>query len=67
MNFIVLDEIFGSQDLGRRNNIFSALAGLSNRFKQIFLITHVEEVKDMLGNVILVKRLEDGTSTAEVV
>ncbi len=67
LDFIILDEIFGSQDTGRRNNIFSALAGLGNRFKQIFLITHVEEVKDMLGNAIIVKRLDDGTSTAEVV
>ncbi len=67
MDFIILDEIFGSQDLSRRNNIFSALAGLSNRFKQIFLITHVEDVKDMLGNAIVVKRLEDGSSTAEVI
>ncbi len=67
MDFIILDEIFGSQDTYRRNKIFSALAGLGNRFKQIFLITHVEEVKDMLGNAIIVKRLDDGTSMAEVV
>ena len=67
MDFIILDEIFGSQDTDRRNKIFSALAGLGNRFKQIFLITHVEEVKDMLGNAIVVKRLDDGTSIAEVI
>lgn len=65
-NFIVLDEIFGSQDVGRRRNIFEALNGLGNRFKQMFLITHMEEVKDMMASVIVVKPVEDGTSTAEV-
>ncbi len=35
-------------------------------FAQMFLITHLEEVKDMMGNVLLVKDMEDGTSNVEV-
>ncbi|MCK4266424.1 MAG: hypothetical protein KAX31_04025, partial [Thermoplasmata archaeon] len=65
-NFVVLDEIFGSQDAGRKRSLLATLSGLSNRFKQIFLITHVEDVKELMGNVVIVKEAQDGTSTAEV-
>lgn len=66
-DLIVLDEIFGSQDANRKRTLLSTLNGLSNRFKQIFLITHVEDVKELMGNVILVSENPDGTSTASVV
>jgi exonuclease SbcC len=65
--FIVLDEVFGSQDDDRKRMLLSTLNGLSNRFKQIFLITHVEDVKELMGNVIRVSEKADGTSTVEVV
>jgi len=42
-HFIILDEIFGSQDRLRQQNIMQELYKLSSTFKQIFLITHVEE------------------------
>ena len=66
-DLIVLDEIFGSQDANRKRTLLSTLNGLSNRFKQIFLITHVEDVKELMGNVISVTDNPDGTSTAKVV
>lgn len=65
-DMIVLDEIFGSQDANRKRALLSTLNGLSNRFKQIFLITHVEDVKEIMGNIIRVSELADGTSTVEV-
>jgi exonuclease SbcC len=46
VNFIALDEIFGSQDADRRENILRIFSGLSSQFRQIFLITHIEEMKD---------------------
>ena len=61
-NFIILDEIFGSQDANRRRNIISALNLLSNRFRQIFIITHIEDVKQFVNNAISVYEIEDGTS-----
>ncbi|KYK29016.1 MAG: hypothetical protein AYK23_05335 [Candidatus Proteinoplasmatales archaeon SG8-5] len=64
--FIVLDEVFGSQDDNRKRLLLSTLNGLSNRFKQIFLITHVEDVKELMGNVMRVSEKADGTSTVEV-
>lgn len=58
--FIVLDEIFGSQDTIRKGNIMRALANLSSRFRQIFLITHVEDIKDHMEHVINVSEDESG-------
>jgi len=65
-NFIVLDEIFGSQDMFRRQNIMRALNGLSSKFRQIFLITHVEDVKDDMENIIFVTENEDSISTVKM-
>jgi exonuclease SbcC len=65
-NFIILDEIFGSQDIFRRQNIMKALSSLSTKFRQIFLITHIEDVKNDMENIILVTEKEDGISTAKV-
>ncbi len=65
-NFIVLDEIFGSQDMFRRQNIMKALNGLSSKFRQIFLITHVEDVKNDMENIIFVTENEDGISTVKI-
>jgi exonuclease SbcC len=65
-NFIILDEIFGSQDIIRRNNIMKALNGLSSKFRQIFLITHIEDVKDDMENTILVNEKEEGISIVKV-
>ncbi len=64
-NFIALDEIFGSQDEGRKNNILEALSELSNQFKQILIITHVEDVKEILPYVLTVKENSDNTVKIE--
>jgi len=61
-SFIILDEIFGSQDTLRKENILNALARLKNRFRQIFLITHIEDIKDSVENLVYVTENEDGTS-----
>ena len=61
-NFIVLDEVFGSQDVFRRQNIVDALSSFSGKFRQIFLITHLDEVKNQLENIIEVVESDDGSS-----
>ncbi|HUS56833.1 MAG TPA: SMC family ATPase [Thermoplasmata archaeon] len=66
MNFLILDEIFGSLDPSRKRNVMSALVGISGQFRQIFLITHIEEVKDLMNHVIMVEEQQDGTSSAEL-
>jgi DNA repair exonuclease SbcCD ATPase subunit len=43
---LVLDEVLESLDTGRQEATWEALERLSNRYNQIFLITHVESFKD---------------------
>ena len=65
-SFIILDEIFGSQDMVRKENILNALARLRNRFAQIFLITHIDDIKDSVENLVYVTENEDGTSELQL-
>lgn len=67
INFLVLDEIFGSQDQSRKRNIMAALSKLENQFGQILLITHIDDVKDLMQNVISVHDSNEGESVAELV
>lgn len=63
--FIILDEIFGSQDSERQRMIIEGLARLKNHFRQIIIITHIEEVKDMAENIISVYIDESGLSQVQ--
>ncbi len=63
--FIVLDEIFGSQDGLRKQAILSALSELTKRFRQILLITHVDEVKESVAQVLNIVENEEGLSHVE--
>lgn len=67
LNFLVLDEIFGSQDQSRKRNIMAALSKLENQFSQILLITHIDDVKDLMQNVISVYDSKEGESVAELI
>jgi exonuclease SbcC len=64
-SFIVLDEIFGSQDQQRKENIIKALGNLRNRFRQILLITHIDDIKDQVEVLLNVAENQDGTSRVE--
>jgi len=65
-SFIVLDEIFGSQDQQRKENILKALGNLRNRFRQIILITHIDDIKDQVEALLQVIENPDGTSRVEM-
>ncbi|MDZ7373590.1 MAG: SMC family ATPase [candidate division KSB1 bacterium] len=52
VRFVVLDEVFGSQDEERRQQILEVLNGLSHHFRQVFLITHIEGIRDMIPFVL---------------
>jgi len=65
-SFIILDEVFGSQDSERKDLIVKALANLKNRFPQIFLITHVEELRDRVEELIEVFPTGAGWSEVRV-
>ncbi len=65
-HFIVLDEIFGSQDRERRTNVLNTLGELSSQFQQVLLITHIEEIKDSMEYVIRTYEDEQGISHVEI-
>jgi exonuclease SbcC len=50
--FLVLDEVFGSLDDVRRQNVIALLRGLQDRFEQVIVITHIEGVRDGLDRVL---------------
>ena len=65
-SFIVLDEVFGSQDSERKLAILDALSELLQEFRQIILITHIEDVKDALPYALHVKEAHGGASAITI-
>jgi len=54
LSLLVLDEIFGSLDESRRQHVVGLLRRLADRFPQVILITHIEQVREGLDRVIRV-------------
>src|SRR5215211_6050989 len=65
LGFLILDEVFGSLDASRRNNVLLALERLKRSFGQIFIISHVAEVQEsaLVDEVWMLEEDEDGKST----
>jgi DNA repair exonuclease SbcCD ATPase subunit len=62
-SFSILDEVFGSQDPTRRRAIAEQLhALLRERFEQVFVITHTDDVRDHCDMTITIERDDDGIS-----
>jgi len=53
--FLIFDEIFGSQDEIRRNNLLKSLKVQENYFPQIFVITHMDNLDDGFTNKLQVE------------
>src|SRR2546429_6033109 len=51
----VVSEICGSRDWSRRQDVVSLLRRLGERFPQVILITHIEQVREGLDRVIRVE------------
>ncbi|HEY4726928.1 MAG TPA: hypothetical protein VIJ32_01810, partial [Actinomycetes bacterium] len=64
LGLLVLDEVLGALDRERRERMLDALTRLQGRFRQVLLVTHNDEVKDLLPAAIEVRRSPDRTSTA---
>ena len=63
-SFVILDEVFGSQDAGRRRMLMEQLIELSRgEFEQIFVISHTEDIIEQCSLHIGVTR-ENGISKA---
>ena len=66
-SFIILDEVFGSQDLEHREKMINMLRSLEERFPQIIAISHFSDVQGQFDNTINVIEDEMGNSRVEVV
>lgn len=63
LTLLVLDEVFGSLDDIRRDNVVELLQSLKNRFEQIIIITHVESIHDAVDNCIWID-YDESTKTS---
>ncbi|MCX6074685.1 MAG: SMC family ATPase [Campylobacterales bacterium] len=52
IGFLAFDEVFGSQDEQRRIQIMEAFHTISESYRQIFLISHETEIKEMFERVV---------------
>ena len=63
-SLLILDEVFGSLDDTRRGNVIELLRRLNDRFEQVIVITHIEQVREGLDRVLVVRFDEErGAST----
>lgn len=62
--FVILDEVFGSQDRERRELVLGQLCELGSEFRQVILISHVREVVDYSDHHVEVEH-RDGASIVE--
>lgn len=63
VGFLILDEVFGSQDASRRQSILTALRGLREEYGQIWCISHVGGLEDAADKVVTVELSESGVAT----
>lgn len=52
VGFLAFDEVFGSQDENRRMQILEAFHTIKEQYRQIFLISHEMEIKEMFERVV---------------
>lgn len=52
VGFLAFDEVFGSQDETRRMEILEAFHTIKEQYRQIFLISHEMEIKEMFERVV---------------
>ena len=66
LGVLVLDEVLGALDRDRRERMLAALTTLQGRFRQVLLVTHNDEVKDLLPAAIEVRKGPYRSATAAV-
>jgi exonuclease SbcC len=66
-SFLILDEVFGSQDQEHREKMIQMLRSLEERFPQIIAISHISDVQGQFDNTIHVVEDEFGNSRVEAV
>ncbi len=64
-SFLILDEVFGSQDLEHREKMIQMLRSLEERFPQIIAISHISDVQGQFDNTLQVIEDDLGNSRVE--
>ncbi|HRI60482.1 MAG TPA: SMC family ATPase [Saprospiraceae bacterium] len=62
IGFLAFDEIFGSQDEERRLEMMLALNYLQEQFRQIYIVSHIESLKDYFPHILEVQFGEGGST-----
>ena len=52
IGFLAFDEVFGSQDESRRMEILEAFHTIKEQYRQIFLISHEIEIKELFEKIV---------------
>ena len=62
VGFLILDEVFGSQDQQRRDSILNSIRSLSGTYGQVWCISHVGGLEDTADRVLEVEIDKDGVA-----
>lgn len=65
-SFLIMDEVFGSQDQEHREKMIQMLRGLEQRFPQVIAISHISDVQGQFDNTLQVVEDEMGNSRVEI-
>ena len=61
LEFLAFDEIFGSQDEERRLEMMLALNYLQEQFRQIYIVSHIESLRDYFPHLLEIQFEPDGS------
>jgi DNA repair exonuclease SbcCD ATPase subunit len=61
-NFLVIDEGFGSLDSENLSNMRGAFDYLKTRFQSVFIISHLDTIKDFMDYLLPINNTSDGYS-----
>jgi exonuclease SbcC len=64
LTLLMMDEAFGALDAERRQSLLDVLTGLRDRYEQVIVVTHIEDVAQVADRVLRVTR--DATGAARV-
>jgi DNA repair protein SbcC/Rad50 len=63
LSLLILDEVFGSLDTDRRQAVLDRLTALKGRFRQILVISHIEEINQVADQCLYLTRDPEKRST----
>lgn len=62
LEFLAFDEIFGSQDEERRLEMMLALNYLQEQFRQIYIVSHIDSLKDFFPHLLEIQHTAEGSA-----